>query len=130
MSWVQDTVAAFGRQMGLQDLSLDADGVVQLQLQSGGLLAVEPVRRGSIDEVLVYLGRPVGFEGAELLRRSLMQAHSAAAQVLPVQVALRGEAPEALLLMLLRVPASEFTLPALEHAVDYLSRWFDGARRV
>lgn len=130
MNWVQDTVAAFGRQMGLPDLSFGDDGVMQLQLQSGGLLVVEKVRRGLADEVLVYLGRPLGFEGADLQRRALMQAHCATAQALPVQVAVRGEAPEALLLMLLRLPARDFTLPALEHAVDYLGRWFDGARRV
>lgn len=130
MNWVHGTVADFGRQLGLPDLSFDDGGLVQLQLQSGGLLAVEQVQRGTADEVLVYLGRPLGFEGGELLRRALTHAHCSSAQALPVQVAVRGEAPEALLLMLLRLPARDFTLPALEHAVDYLNRWFDGARRV
>ena len=70
MSWVNDTLSEFGRRMGLELLGFGEHGVAQLVFQSGAVLAVEPVRRGEIDEVLVYLGRPLGFEAARLTRLS------------------------------------------------------------
>ncbi len=130
MSWIHETVAEFGRQIGVPSLALDAQGVMHMQLQSGGVLGVEAVRRGHLDEILVYLGRPLGFDGAALLRRALVQVHVSQAHAVPVQVAMRGESPEALLIMAVRMPQREFTLPALGQSVDYLNRWFDGVRRV
>jgi type III secretion system chaperone SycN len=129
VSWVHETLADFGRQMGLPSLDFGAHGVAQLQMQSGGLLAVEPVKRGEVDEVLVYLGRPTGFDSAGLLRKALVKAHHSAAGALPVQVALRGDAPESLLLMLVRVPERDFTLQSLGQSVDYLGRWFESLGR-
>ena len=126
MSWVHDTVAEFGRQLGIEGLDFGAHGVAQLQLQSGGLLAVEPVRRGETDEVLVYLGRPTGFDAAGLLRRALVKAHHGQAGAMPVQVALRGDFPDALLLALVRMPERDFTLQSLGQALDYLRRWHEG----
>lgn len=126
MSWVHETLAEFGRQqLGLPELGFGTHGVAQLQLQAGGLLAVEPVRRGDEDEVLVYLGRPLGFDGAALQRKALAKAHFSGADALPVQVALQGSPPDQLLLMLVRLPEREFTLQSLGHAVDYLGRWFE-----
>ncbi|MES2480724.1 MAG: hypothetical protein V4609_01905, partial [Pseudomonadota bacterium] len=46
MSWINDTVADFGRQLGMPQLDLGDHGVMQLAFASGGLLAVEPVQRG------------------------------------------------------------------------------------
>jgi type III secretion system chaperone SycN len=130
MSWIHETVSAFGRQIGVDNLAFNAQGVFHMQLQSGGVLGVEMVRRGQADEILIYLGRPLGFDGAALQRRALMQAHVNQAHAEPVQVATRGDSPEALLIMALRMPQRDFTLPALGRSVDYLNRWFDGVRRV
>lgn len=125
MTWVHETLADFGRQMGLPDLDFGQHGVAQLQLESGGLLAVEPVQRGDAAEVLVYLGRPLGWDAAPLLRRAAQRAHHSEAGAWPVQLAVRGDSPDALLLALVRLPEREFTLQALGQAVDYLGRWFE-----
>ena len=125
MSWIHDTLNQFGQQLGLPGLDLGQHGVAQLELQAGGLLAVEPAPGG---DVLVYMGRPLGFDGAVVLRNALARAHHSAANPMPVQVAVRGDGPEALLLVLVRVAESEFTLPTLCRVADYLGRWSDGAR--
>ena len=127
MSWVHETLEQFGQQLGLPALELGAHGVAQLELQAGGVLAVEPAH-GKAAEVLVYLGRPVGFEGDALVRNALARAHYSAAHPMPVQVAVRGEGPEALLLVLVRVPEREFTVQTLGRVVEYLGRWSDGVR--
>ena len=125
MNWIQDAVAEYGRQLGIEGLRLDANGAVQLQLQSGGLLAVEQTRRGEIDEVLVYLGSPLGFEGPRRLRAALARAHYSNGTGQAVQVACRGEGPEALLLVIVRLPERDFTLQSLGQAFDFLSRWLE-----
>jgi type III secretion system chaperone SycN len=124
VNWVHDTLADYGRRLGLNGFGLNAHGVAQLRLASGGLLAVEPVRRGAVDEVLVYLGRPLGYDGDALRLRALEKAHAAGDGPYAVQVATRGEDPETLLLMLIRLPERSFTAQALGHAVEYLDRWF------
>lgn len=126
MSWVQETLEKFGEQIGLTSLGLGPDGVAQLELQAGGVLAVEPVQGGA--EVLVYLGRPLGFDAGAVLRNALTRAHFSSAQALPVQVAVRGEGPEGLLLALVRIPDREFTVQMLGRVVECLGRWCDGAR--
>lgn len=125
MNWIHDAVAEYGRQLGIEGLQLDDRGAVQLQLRSGGLLAVERVQRNDADEILVYLGSPLGFEGPRRLRAALVKAHYTHASAQSVQVACRGEGPDALLLVLLRMPAREFTLQSLGRAFDFLSRWLE-----
>jgi type III secretion system chaperone SycN len=126
MSWVHDTLSEYGRQNGLSDLGFGSYGVAQLVFQSGDVLAVEPVSRGDIEEVLVYVSRPLGFDGSRLLRRALIKAHFREAGALDIQVSSRGQGPALTLLALVRMPARDFTLQALDHAFDYLNRWLAG----
>ena len=126
--WIDDTLADFGRRLGLDRLDCGAHGVAQLALAGGGLIAVEPVRRGDAGEVLIYVGRPAGHDAPRLLRRALALAHHGQAGAQAVQVALRGQGPDALLLALLRMPARAFTPQSLDRAVDDLNRWLDGLK--
>ena len=109
MSWVNDTLQEFGHQMGVKDLNFGEHGVAQLVFQSGSVLAVEPVQREEISEILVYLSRPLGFDGPQILRSALKKAHYKQAGMLVVQVAVCGQDPDALLF-------------------DYLNRWHDSLR--
>jgi len=126
MSWVHDTLSEFGRRSGLSDLGFGSYGVAQLVFQSGDVLAVEPVSRGDVEEVLVYVSRPLGFNGSRLLRRALIKAHFKEAGALDIQVSSRGQGPSLTLLALVRMPARDFTLQTLDHAFDYLNRWLVG----
>ncbi len=125
MNWLKDTVSEFGRQVGITALDLGTHDSVQLTFASGTILAVEPVLRVEEEEVLVYLGRPVGHQIASLLRIAMTKAHMANGGTLPVQVLMRGSGPEAMLLALVRLPRRSFTPQALTQAVDYLGRWLD-----
>jgi len=124
MNWVSETLAEFGRQIGLTGFSTGTHGVAQLRLESGALLAIEVVTRGSSDEVLVYLGQPVGFDADRLRISALEKVFETRGSPYSVQVATRGEGTQAVLLMLVRIPERQFTLQTLGQAVDYLSRWF------
>jgi type III secretion system chaperone SycN len=124
-SWIHDTVADFGRQLGIDGLGLGSHGVTQLAFASGALLAVEPLERPQGNEVLVYLARPAGHQAAALLRVAWARATRIAGGGAPVQVALRGTGDEAMLIALQRLPERGFTPQALAQAVDHLSRWLD-----
>ncbi len=125
MAWIEDTLADFGRQLGIDGLDFGPYGVAQLQLASGGCIAVEPVRRGQEDEVLVYLARPVGHQAAQAVNVALARSHWRHGGALPVQVGLRGNGQDTQLLALVRLPERTFTAQTLAHAVDYLGRWLD-----
>src|SRR3569833_3734577 len=125
--WVEDTLAQFGRQLGLPTFTLEPYGVAQLQLEAGGLLAIERARTPA-DDVLVYLGRPLGFDWAAVLRRAMRRAHSSSASPVQVQVAVQGDGPEGLLLMMVRIPEREFTPQTLSRSVEFLGRWSDEVR--
>jgi len=128
MAWTEDTLAEFGRQLGIDGLDFGPFGVAQLQLANGSFIAVEPVRRGQEDEVLVYLGRPVGHQADRAVDVALARSHWRSGGAFPVQVGLRGSGSETALLALVRMPERHFTAQALAHAVDYLVRWVDEAQ--
>lgn len=125
MRWIDDAVAEFGKQLGIASLSLGRHGNAQLELGSGAVLTVEPVRRGQQDEVLVYLGRLVGHQLPRLNRLALAKAHHSRGGALAVQVASRGQGTDAMLLAVVRLPERGFTPQTLAHAADYLGRWLD-----
>lgn len=125
MKWIHDAVADFGRRLGIDTLALDSHGLVQLQFESGDLLAVEPRRREEIDEVLVYLLRPGARTLSRSIRRGLAKSHYTEGGTLPVQVAMRGSGPEASILALVRIPERELTAQNLAMAVEHLGRWVD-----
>ena len=125
MTWVDDTIAEFGRTVGLAGLACDASGAVQLSLESGGVLGIHRVQAGACGEVIVLMGRQAGLERDRLVVRALALAHFRNAPALPVQVALRGEGPDALLLAAVRLSDRHFTLASLTHAIDFLTAWLD-----
>ena len=125
MSWIHDTLSDFGRQIGIAQLALDSQGAVQLAFEDGGALVVEPVQRGDVAEVLVYLQRKVGHQASTLMPFALERADCMRAAPFMVQVVLRGSGPDTRLIALVRMDERAFTPQALAQSVDFLTRWLD-----
>lgn len=128
MDWIADTLAEFGRQLGIEALRADAEGRLLLQREDGSQLAVEPIQREGQEELLIYWTVPVGYQAAAWVRRALARCHAETPSRWPVQVGLRGSGPETLGLALVRSPARGFTPQALSQAVEHLRRWLDAVR--
>lgn len=127
MSWIDDTLRDFGRQMGIEALSFGAHGATQLVFQDGAVLALEPVDRKGTEEVLIYLSRPMGFDAPKLRQLALTQAHfKNASPAFSVQAVSHGQGPDGHLVALIRLPARGFTLQTLDRAYEHLSRWHNG----
>lgn len=121
--WITDAVQQFGVHLGIDNCQPNARGGLQLSLQNGGLLAIEPVQRGNSCEVLVFASRPAGYQAAAMLKKALAKAVDSPRGPYAVQVALLGNGPDAAVLALVRLAERDFTLPVLEKSVEFLQRW-------
>lgn len=117
---IEQTLAAYGEQIGVPSLRFDARGAATLKTASGRLLAVE---RGN-EDVLVYVTQPLGYDAAATLHQAFKHAHFSRHGELPVQVATRDEHGERSLIGLVRIPERDFTVLRLQQTLDHLSRWF------
>ncbi len=116
MQWVHDTIADFGKSIGLPHLAVNKDKVACLELESMGDLFIE--LHGH--EILIYLAFPAPPNASapylELLQLSSIRNDSLF-QGTPVQVAATEDDN---LIIALRLEAEAFNLPLLEEALDYL----------
>ncbi|MFY8102762.1 MAG: hypothetical protein ACOVK6_01575 [Ramlibacter sp.] len=129
MPWFDDTIGAFGSQLGLRALTPPREGVLQLAFESGELLSLEAVAGRDTPQALVFMERPVGHTPEAVARGALVRAHLIHGDVCPVQVALRQSAHDWRLIALVRIPRQQFTVDRLAHSVELLRRWLDEALR-
>jgi type III secretion system chaperone SycN len=117
---IEQTLDAYGEQIGVSGLRFDAGGAATLKTASGRLLAVE---RGD-EEVLVYIAQPLGYDAAAMLQQAFKAAHFSCHGDTPVQVAARDERGERSLIGLVRIAERDLTVLRLQQTVEHLSRWF------
>lgn len=118
MSWIEDTLADFGKTMGISPLAFSGQGVVRLCFVKMGTLFIE---RGA-GEVLVYLVREPAAVDGTALRRALELCHYRHQHPVTVQAGLHGDSQ---LIFLARIPETDFQLPVLERVVGLLKRLQD-----
>lgn len=121
MTWVAQTIAEFGRTVGIEGLALDGNGLAQLALAGGGSLSLE----AGEDELLVYMVRPVSPHDTDARLRALGLCRSDRPWQWPVQTGRHGEDG---LIFLVRLPEREVSLSSLEQALDTLTRLHAAAR--
>jgi type III secretion system chaperone SycN len=115
MTWVDQTLAEFGRSLGVGPLSFDGRASIGLRVGSVGDLILERTER----EVLVALARDRPPPRSELLRQALELCHERRELRHPVHAGLQGGDR---LVLLTRLPREEFTLTSLGHALEELSQ--------
>lgn len=132
---LHNTLAEYGKQIGLPALAPSAQGAAQLLTESGRVIGVEwaepehlGTKASAAEEVLVYLRQPVPGAGEGLFRRALAKAHFSQGGTYPVQLGLLDDpqgGPGLHLTVLTRLPIRQFTPQTMGHAVDFLTRWLD-----
>ncbi len=122
-SWLNDVVAAFGRQMGLTRFALDARGVAGVRFENGLALRFEYAD----EALLVSMGVAAG-DDAATMRRLLGAVHPAAQRgglrLRAAYLAKRGEAVYAV-----RLAERGVTLAALGEAFQALWQAAERLRR-
>ncbi len=119
MEWIHTTIRDFGRNMGIDDLRLNAAGTLAMHMEGQGDLFLETAD----NVVLVYLARPQHDLSREMSSKALELCHYRENHPLPVHAALHGDAT---LVFLVHIADKEFTLPTLELAIGLLGRLHDG----
>ena len=114
MSWLDETLADFGRRLGMGELRFGTGGFVQFALSEGGLLGIAQ----SPGEVRVWLARPLARSDRGAFERALVQCDFRRRPALALQAGLRGDDE---LVLLARIPERDFTTPMLERALELLT---------
>ena len=118
MNFAQFTLSDFARQLGMDELTLNDQGVASLVFESLGTLFVEQLD-GS---VLIYLVLKHERLEQGMLEQALFQCHWQNNQPLELNAALVGERS---LAISTRIEDSKFNLPTLEQALQLLSQLHD-----
>lgn len=113
--FVEETIKAFGRSLGIAGLGLNPQGVVKLKFEASGNLYIEPAE----ETVFIYLSKETLNPGKEMLSRALSLCHYREGLPFPVYTALGGDRR---LIFLLPMASRTFSLPLLEKAIDLLTR--------
>jgi type III secretion system chaperone SycN len=118
MSWVDDAVASFGRNLGLARLDLPPSGAVTLAFAQRGTLALE---RAPEDDLLLYLQRERPHAPTPLLAKALAMCHWQMGHAFPVRAGMKDER----LVLLIRLPGREVTPEALARGFERLVQLMD-----
>jgi len=112
--WVEQTLAEFGRSMGLENLEFTPQGTANLKFERLGQLYFER----SEGHVLMYLAREITHIDMKVLRKALALCHHREQTPFPLQAGLNQNH----LVFLVRIREQEFIPTTVERAIQYLDR--------
>lgn len=114
MSQFAEVVEAFGQRLGVQGLSLNEHGVVQLKLESGLTYALEETEEVLLVQLLFSIST---FEAGEIKKRLLLLSDYRKPKRNPLYV-LRYSSESLILQM--RLQPEELSVQSLEQSMEYL----------
>ena len=115
MSWVDDVLADFGRNMGLDGLAFNDANVVSLKFEVLGDLFIERIE----DAVLVYVMREVPQPSKEIYAAALELCHWRHNHPFAVNAALKDDRH---LIFAVNLTESEFSAPAMEQLLQFFGQ--------
>ena len=121
MSWVDDALADYGRSLGLPSLEFNESGTASLQFDVLGELYIEQVE-GSI---LLYVAREYQRLDTRVMADAMSACHWDGNPAFPANVALHADNN---LVFSVTLPETEFDVPNMERAIDYLGSLHDSVR--
>jgi len=114
-----EPVAAFGRTLGIEALTLDYRGVTQLLLDEGRALTLE----ATDEELLLYLAAPAPFVELPRLAAALAAANARRLDGPALQLGLRGTGADAMLIVLTRLAGRALSGSDIARAADHIFGW-------
>lgn len=115
MTPVEETLAEFGRSLGLEALAWQSSGSLVLHIDSIGQLTFDLV--GALqDSVCMSLARAVERPADIDLRRLLVRSRADTTRDFPVRAGWAGQHVVAAVL----VPAADFTVPVIHEVIQHL----------
>lgn len=110
-------IAVFGRRMGIENFSLNSNGLVALDVEHFGRLTLERVETsGAKEELLIYVALPVPAHDVDVCRRVLALCALEQAHVMPVWGGVRNQH----IVLLVRLSANTTQAADIENAAYFL----------
>lgn len=116
MNWVEQTIADFGRIVGIEQLAVNEHNVVCLEIENMGRLYIEPGK----EYIYVNLLRQLPLHQTIDLKKMLSLCHFSHNHPCPINPVLDSRNNR--LLFVASVAAQDFSLPGLEKIVNLLDR--------
>lgn len=116
MSLLAQTLAEFGRDIGVGHLQEREEGGVQLRLESGDVFGVQV--QG--EEVVVHYAQVCSFDAPSRLLKAMKLAHGVDSDTAMVQVGLRETAQSRWLVVAQRRPCSDFGVQQMHQVLARL----------
>jgi hypothetical protein len=113
MHWVEQVIEEFGSQIGLHDLSLDADGSIRLDTDDNSSIGIIYQSRDNSAEVIVYRVIPTAYLTSAQYKEALGLSNFRHPRLWPLQVACNQQE----LTIAFRIPERAFMLSSLEQAL-------------
>ena len=116
MTLITDTLADFGRSMGIENLALRDNGTLSLNMEQLGTLAIELIGERR-EDVSISLMRRIETPDSQACQRLLESCHYRNPAPFPVRVGLTSQGE---LLFAIRMDTRQFTLPSIHQALEWL----------
>ena len=123
MSWVHQTIADFGESIGIPTLSLGPKNRLNLALKSGKAIHLAHLEDPTREEVLVAMSTPLSFDYLDRLIYALKICDYRSSDRWTLHAGIADEK----LILAVRVPQRDFSLPVLEKLLSQLSQFHDNA---
>jgi len=118
MSWTDEALKAFGKQMGISNLSFNSKGVCCLVMEKSGKLFIE---KGD-DELTIYIEKPLFRTDEEILEEILDKVHYKNTMGIPISA---GICSDDKLVFATKIKRQDYSLPILEETVNRLIKLHD-----
>lgn len=119
MGQLEQVLAEFGRDIGLEGLEPGASGDVQLRLASGALLGAST--QG--EDVVLHYAEPVQFDTARLVFKGMQRVAQSETAADPVQIGWRATAQGDWLVAGTRLPLERLDAREVHRLGGYLQAW-------
>jgi len=113
MNWVQQVIADFGSQIGLNDLSFDAEGSIRLESDDSSSIGIIYQHQQNASEVVVYRSMPAAYFTDVQFRGALELANYQKPRPWQLQAACNQQE----MTLAFRIPERAFLLSSLEKAL-------------
>lgn len=116
MEWIEMVIAEFGRQVGIQNLTLNSNQRLKLDSDNGNAIGIINLPSLPLPELVIYLARPAGYFADSQFYTIFQVQNFRKARPWQVQAALNGKE----FFLGFRIPHRSFSIPTVNEAIKLL----------
>lgn len=120
MSWVDQVISEFGKNIGVPELQLNHEGLLRMQYGEYFILEIYHIKGLPIQEVIVSLARKIDYTSCDYLKSLLQQANFQITPLWNLHISMTAKS----IVKSIRCPERSFRLNLLEQSINQLENSF------